>query len=51
VIPEWNMVVARLGLGVVDPSLPKDTASGDPEAVEDAFFAKVAEALARNDAP
>ncbi|OHB80168.1 MAG: hypothetical protein A2Z25_02270 [Planctomycetes bacterium RBG_16_55_9] len=47
VIPEWNMVVVRLGLGVSDPSLPTPSGRGDSEQARNAFFAKLADALAQ----
>ena len=51
VIPEWNMVVVRLGFGVKDPSLPAPSGRGGSEQARNVFFAKLADALARREKP
>ena len=51
VIPEWNMVVVRLGQGVSDPSMPKPSGQSDSEQARNTFFAKLADALAQGEEP
>jgi CubicO group peptidase (beta-lactamase class C family) len=49
VIPKWSMVVVRLGLGVKDPSVPTPSGRIDSEQARNAFFAKLADALAQGE--